>query len=677
MSSKNWGASTTLLNEIASETMDYEKFNIVMNIVWGSFDTDGKSWKQIFKSLTLLDFLIKNGSERIIEACRDKLYKIRSFQDYNFYEGTIDKGSGVRERAKQLVELLSSNEMIRSEREKARALRNKFVGIDSRNAGGGYGGSGSDYYGGSGGGGGGGGSSYGGSNGRYGGDSYSSSGGGGSRYGGGAYDSERPARYGDESTSKYDDNRGKDRDKDGYRDRDRDRDRERDRDRDTYSSSDAAGDGNERSSKAQSTTKPSTDKSSSSSSSSSTTATGGKLKVTIKKDTKAAAAPPPLPPSNPSDLNLLGDSEPDLLSVSAPVPVPVPANAPSTFDPFSPPAAVAAPAAVFDPFSHNGTASVYQQPPAPPSSAVPMAFDPFSAPAPITHPSAPQLYTATLQPQTQFNAFPPSPPPAFSQAQPQSFFQPAPAVSAFPMTQYATKSLPPSSSSSSPPPPAGGGGGDADFGDFEGPAQDKNRSAAAAATKWGDLGKLVDLSSIGKNEEMTKQKQSQVAASAAYAQSSFAGLDGFSKTPQSMSAARPAPLLSAPTAPRGPAMQPAPMAPQMGMGMMMMGGVPGGMVGPPSSQMGMMAPPQMGAGMGGGMGMQPAMGMGMGAGMGGYPAQGMYGGPPPMPMTMPMGGMGMGMGMGYPNQGPQPGPYGYPGQMPPQQQQQQQPPFRY
>ena len=53
------------------------------------------------------------------------------------------------------------------------------------------------------------------------------------------------------------------------------------------------------------------------------------------------------------------------------------------------------------------------------------------------------------------------------------------------------------------------------------------------SNKWGDLGKLVDLSGIGKNEDESnkvraaKQQQGQM-------NNSFAGLDGFSKTPQSM-----------------------------------------------------------------------------------------------------------------------------------------------
>ena len=128
----NRGASTTLLNDIAAESLDYEKYNIITNLIWANLEStevrcevcfvkcsysqrsyklimskiqfhsscytnnksmhiQGKSWKQIFKTLTLVEFLIKNGSERFIEGSRDKLYKIRNLGDYNFYEGTWEE----------------------------------------------------------------------------------------------------------------------------------------------------------------------------------------------------------------------------------------------------------------------------------------------------------------------------------------------------------------------------------------------------------------------------------------------------------------------------------------------------------------------------------------------------------------------------------------------------------
>lgn len=116
---------------------------------------------------------------------RDHMRVLRSYQEYNFFEGSADKGGGVREKAKQLIDLLSNNESIRDEREKARKLRDKFVGIGS---GGGGGGGGGGYRGfgndsGSYSGGGGGGSHSGSGSDRYSGSGSGSSGRYNSRYG--------------------------------------------------------------------------------------------------------------------------------------------------------------------------------------------------------------------------------------------------------------------------------------------------------------------------------------------------------------------------------------------------------------------------------------------------------------------------------------------------------------
>ena len=56
------------------------------------------------------------------------MYKIRSFQDFNFSENGTDRGQGVRDRARSLCELLSDNEKLQQEREFARQTREKFAG---------------------------------------------------------------------------------------------------------------------------------------------------------------------------------------------------------------------------------------------------------------------------------------------------------------------------------------------------------------------------------------------------------------------------------------------------------------------------------------------------------------------------------------------------------------------
>ena len=125
------------------------------------------AWRVVFKGLTLLEHLVKNGSERCVDDARNHSHTLRTLHQFNYYEGTIDRGLGVREKSKQLVEMLGDDERIREERIKAKKLREKFGG----NIGGMSGGGGGHKYAG------------------YGNDSSAWSGGGGSGYGDSGIDS--------------------------------------------------------------------------------------------------------------------------------------------------------------------------------------------------------------------------------------------------------------------------------------------------------------------------------------------------------------------------------------------------------------------------------------------------------------------------------------------------------
>ncbi|GMI39018.1 hypothetical protein TeGR_g8802, partial [Tetraparma gracilis] len=145
LSHKNWGASSTLLNQIARDTHDYDSYPAVSKLLWESLEGRPAAWRVVFKGLTLLEHLVKNGSERIVEDARHRDHKLRSLGSFNYYEGSVDRGLGVREKSKQVLEMLGDNERIREEREKARTLREKFGGggIGSNSSGGGgYGGNG-------------------------------------------------------------------------------------------------------------------------------------------------------------------------------------------------------------------------------------------------------------------------------------------------------------------------------------------------------------------------------------------------------------------------------------------------------------------------------------------------------------------------------------------------------
>ena len=63
LSHKNWGASSTLMNNIARDTYDYDKYPTVSKLMWEGMDGRPAAWRVVFKALTLLEHLVKNGSE--------------------------------------------------------------------------------------------------------------------------------------------------------------------------------------------------------------------------------------------------------------------------------------------------------------------------------------------------------------------------------------------------------------------------------------------------------------------------------------------------------------------------------------------------------------------------------------------------------------------------------------
>ena len=131
-SNKPWGASSTMLAEIAQSTYDYQEYTEVMACVWKRVGEKGVNWRICYKALNLLDYLIRNGSERSIEDSKDHMYQLRALQEFQYKspEGK-DEGINVREKSKQICELLNDAPRLKEERDKARQNRGKFSGTSS------------------------------------------------------------------------------------------------------------------------------------------------------------------------------------------------------------------------------------------------------------------------------------------------------------------------------------------------------------------------------------------------------------------------------------------------------------------------------------------------------------------------------------------------------------------
>lgn len=90
-----------------------------------------EEWRQIYKSLQLLEFLIKHGSERVIDDARGHITLLKMLRQFHFIDQNgKDQGINVRNRAKELAELLGDVERIRAERKKARTNKTKYTGAE-------------------------------------------------------------------------------------------------------------------------------------------------------------------------------------------------------------------------------------------------------------------------------------------------------------------------------------------------------------------------------------------------------------------------------------------------------------------------------------------------------------------------------------------------------------------
>jgi len=187
---------------IYPEFLDYSQyFNEIMPSIYSRFmEKEARQWRQIYKvsamfyipplliaffqALQLLEYLIKHGSERVVDDARSHISTLKMLRNFHYiddkgkdegvngmcphtiFSDILDRNlnphSTVRNRSRELVELLSDVEKIRAERRKAKANKSKYIGVGNdgfsggmsfeSGGGGRYGGFGSDSLGGGGGG---------------------------------------------------------------------------------------------------------------------------------------------------------------------------------------------------------------------------------------------------------------------------------------------------------------------------------------------------------------------------------------------------------------------------------------------------------------------------------------------------------------------------------------------
>lgn len=113
--------------EIADLTYNVVAFSEIMSMIWKRTNDHGKNWRHVYKALLLLEYLIKTGSEKVAQQCKENIYAIQTLKEFQYMEEGKDQGTHVREKAKQLVALLRDDERLKNERARSLKAKERFA----------------------------------------------------------------------------------------------------------------------------------------------------------------------------------------------------------------------------------------------------------------------------------------------------------------------------------------------------------------------------------------------------------------------------------------------------------------------------------------------------------------------------------------------------------------------
>lgn len=114
------GPTVAQMADITNHTFDRGEFLEIMDIVDRRLNDKGKNWRHVAKSLTLLDYLVRYGSEDVVVWAKDNIYIIKTLKEFQASNSVgQDQGAIIRVKAKELTDLLNDEDRLREERQAA------------------------------------------------------------------------------------------------------------------------------------------------------------------------------------------------------------------------------------------------------------------------------------------------------------------------------------------------------------------------------------------------------------------------------------------------------------------------------------------------------------------------------------------------------------------------------
>jgi len=101
--------------KIARSTDSSEDCRTIMDVIWRRINEGEKGPRNVLKALQLFEFLIANGSDRVIEDGKDNIYTLKTLKQFYLKDDNgNDKGKGIRELAEKIIDILLDEKQIKN-----------------------------------------------------------------------------------------------------------------------------------------------------------------------------------------------------------------------------------------------------------------------------------------------------------------------------------------------------------------------------------------------------------------------------------------------------------------------------------------------------------------------------------------------------------------------------------
>ena len=136
---EQWGPTSKQHQQIIQYTYHYQECMEVMGYIYKRLGEDGKNWRTIYKALLVLDNILKNGSEEAVNIALTRTVEVKTLTSFQkIDENGKDVGINVRERSKQIMELLNDKDYLRQTREDAKKQKKDYSGVGNSSSYSGY-----------------------------------------------------------------------------------------------------------------------------------------------------------------------------------------------------------------------------------------------------------------------------------------------------------------------------------------------------------------------------------------------------------------------------------------------------------------------------------------------------------------------------------------------------------